>query len=487
MEEGESLVLDFRKPGKEEESLKSFFCKYLVNQERAIDRLVKKIVLANALDGQLRDKNKPAGVFLFLGPTGVGKTQLVKVFAKLLFNSFEAFTRTNCTELQQSHELSRLIGSPPGYIGSELEPGITQGGLDYWGFITRKTTKETTDQLNQLVAKQSELLAEARKAQADLDKIKDKNEPAFQEEKRKLFRVLQKLVSKFRQVGALYEQISKQNNYQPAAYPAIWLIDEIEKAHPDIFNLLMPVVDEAHLTTHGRQSNGNNVYFHNTFIFMTSNLGQEEIQKFLKGKQGIGFARGRKSTEEVQTALYHLVMKELEDKNKSRIPVEFVGRIGKENIIIFSFLKHEDFRESLDRIIIPDFITLLAKTFPISLLITESAREYLVDESCDKNNVTLGMRALENVFKRRIKENLSSLIAKTPEEGGVIAGDVVTVDLKKDGEVGELEFSRINRTSEQFQRLELERMGLVVEDKDSDSTVNKRILATFKPLDSLKT
>src|SRR3989344_3814444 len=111
------IILDPRSLGQAQKELEARFHEFIVGQDRAVRRLARRVLYANSMQGQLRDKTKPAGSFFYLGPTGVGKTRLVEVFAYLLFGQFDAMLKIDCSELQHSHEMSRLIGAPPGYLG----------------------------------------------------------------------------------------------------------------------------------------------------------------------------------------------------------------------------------------------------------------------------------------------------------------------------------------------------------------------------------
>lgn len=431
------IPLDPKLPGRKEAELLQLFRDYMISQDKPVRHLVRKINYANSLNGKLRDSTKPAGTCFYLGPSGVGKTRLVEVFAKLMFGNFEAFTRIDCSELQHSHEISRLIGAPPGYLGFNLEPWLTQRKLDYWGFRTGGDS-EKISQLDDLRRRMDEadeaikiLFNEAKKSS------KSKDEESRQRRKDRMVSY-HSLLKHYKVLVEKYKILENSYEYKPGAYPCIILFDEIEKANPTLFQLLLQVHDKARLTLHSHTQDGNpEVYFQNAFIFYTSNIGQEEIRKLVSGGS-IGFTSTSKSRN-LGTDIYHRAMKKME----STFSTELIGRIGKENIVVFSPLTAEDLREELERIRIPDFLRRIGE-LSISVRISDQVKDYLVKEARDLHNLPLGLRALKNVFAKRIEEVVTSLISKDEDEGGVIPGDTIDIGLRDgaDGS-GELEFSAL--------------------------------------------
>ncbi len=374
---------------------------------------------------------------MYLGPTGVGKTRLVEVLAYLLFGSYDAMVKIDCSELQERHEISRLIGAPPGYVGYNNEPWLSQRRLDYWGYLTEQTDPEVADRIQELNDRIEALQAQAKEFEEKND-IKHGAKAAASE---KLSPELIEIKKELFFLSRMYADLTQKNNYKPAGYPAIVLFDEIEKASKSLFDLLLQVHDKANLTLNGTTKDGNNqVFFHNALIFYTSNLAQRQIKRMLRNS-GIGFAPSAVSDNDLEQRIYKTALGQME---KFFSP-EFLGRIGKENIIVFSPLARSDIKEGLDRIVIPNFTARLTGTFPISLTITERARELLVDESFDSQNKAFGMRAAEGAFLKRVEENLIALIQKPAEEGGVVVGDDVLIDVT----AGKLEFSARSRSESQ--------------------------------------
>ena len=255
----------------------------------------------------LKDPKRPIGSFLFLGPTGVGKTELSKALAESLFGDENAMIRVDMSEYMEPHSVSKLIGSPPGYVG-----------FDEGGQLTEKV---------------------------------------------------------------------RRNPY------SIVLFDEIEKAHRDVLNILLQILDDGRITDgHGRV-----VDFKNTIIIMTSNIGSQYV---LDGKVD----------EDMMNA---------ELKNYFR--PEFLNRI--DEIIVFNALSKKVIYEILDKLV--DDLNKKIKHQRISISLTEKAKEFIVENGYDHN---YGARPL----KRYLSKNLETLLAKKLISGDVISGDNLTIDISND-------------------------------------------------------
>jgi ATP-dependent Clp protease ATP-binding subunit ClpB len=280
----------------------------LVDQEEAVQAVADAVRRARA---GMQDPNRPIGSFLFLGPTGVGKTELARALAEFLFDDEQAMIRLDMSEYQERHTVARLIGAPPGYVGYE------EGG-----------------QLTEAV-------------------------------RRRPYSVV--------------------------------LFDEIEKAHPEVFNVLLQILDDGRLT----DGQGRVVSFRNTIIIMTSNIGSQWIKE-------LGAERAR-----------DMVMDEL---NKHFRP-EFLNRI--DEIIIFRALSREDMNRIVD-IQIQHLQKILAPR-RISLELTNAAKQQLADEGYD---TVYGARPLKRVIQKRIQNRL----ALESLQGRIKDGDHVVVDVTPDGE-----------------------------------------------------
>ncbi len=295
--------------------------KRIISQDDAIKAVSKAIRRTRA---GLKDPKRPAGSFIFLGPSGVGKTELSKALAEFLFGDEDALVQLDMSEYMEKHTVSRLIGSPPGYVGYE------EGG-----------------QLTEAV-------------------------------RRKPFSVV--------------------------------LFDEIEKAHPDVFNTLLQILEDGHLT----DAQGHKVDFKNTIIIMTSNLGTRDIQK----GTSIGFA-ARPDEKVTYDKMKERVMEEL----KRSFRPEFLNRI--DEVIVFHSLSQEDVKRIVDLMIQRVREQLKAKDLDIEL--TDAAKTLLAEKGYDP---ALGARPLRRTIQRMVEDPLSEKLLWKEFR----AGQTIIVDAR-DGEI----------------------------------------------------
>jgi ATP-dependent Clp protease ATP-binding subunit ClpC len=301
----------------------------VIGQEKAIGKLAKAIQRTRA---GLKDPNRPIGSFVFLGPTGVGKTELAKALSRYLFDSEEALIRIDMSEYMEKFAVSRLVGAPPGYIGYE------EGGQ-----LTEKV-------------------------------------------RRKPYSVI--------------------------------LLDEIEKAHPDVFNILLQVLDEGFLT----DSLGRKVDFRNTIILMTSNIGSRQLKDF---GQGVGFSTSNKTNAAATDTNSKSV---IETALKRFFSPEFLNRI--DDVIIFNPLKKEDIILILDIAVAKLEKRIESVGFKIKL--TDSAKEFLAEKGFDAE---FGARPLNRAIQKYLEDPIAEEILKHE----LTEGEVIEVSYEKDAE--ELKFS----------------------------------------------
>jgi ATP-dependent Clp protease ATP-binding subunit ClpC len=291
----------------------------VIGQEEAVQKVVKAIQRNRV---GLKDPNKPIGSFIFLGPTGVGKTQLAKELAKYLFDSEDALIRIDMSEYMERFAVSRLIGAPPGYVGYEE--------------------------------------------------------------------------------GAQLTEKVRRRPY------SIVLLDEIEKAHPDVFNMLLQVLDDGHLT----DSLGRKIDFRNTVIIMTSNIGARQLKDF---GQGVGFTTKAKkeNVEEYNRGV-------IESALKKAFAPEFLNRI--DDVIIFKSLEKEDMKKIIELELqgLHKRISELGYT----LKITENAKEFIIEKGFDPN---YGARPLKRAIQKYIEDPLAEEMIK----GEASEGDEIEVDYDK--------------------------------------------------------
>ena len=294
----------------------------VIGQDEAVTKVIKAIK-RNRLG--IKDKNKPIGSFIFLGPTGVGKTHLSKLLAKEIFGDAEALIRVDMSEYMEKHTTSKLIGSPPGYVGYE-------------------------------------------------------------------------------QGGQLTEKIRKK------PYSLV-LFDEIEKAHPDVFNILLQLLDEGQLT----DSLGRKINFKNTLVILTSNVGAKELSSF---SQSVGFKTDAViATEEERTAT--IIKKALKNKFKP----EFLNRL--DDIIVFKNLKQEDIHKIIYNEL--DKLKDRIKEIGFELKITKPAIEFVAKNGYDE---AYGARPLSRAIQRYIEDPIAdAILSEKYKEGNTIT---ITLDKTKE-------------------------------------------------------
>ena len=299
--------------------LKKLIQSKLIGQDDAVEKVVRAIQRNRA---GLKAPDKPIGSFIFLGQTGVGKTQLAKILASEIFDSEENLVRVDMSEYMEKFAISRLIGSPPGYVGYE------EGG-----------------------------------------------------------------------------QLTEKIRTRP--YSVI-LLDEVEKAHPDIFNMLLQVLDDGFLT----DSLGRKINFQNTIIIMTSNIGARQVKDF---GNGLGFETSSQKAQsrEIEKGV---IQKEL----KKTFSPEFLNRV--DDIVIFNNLEKKHIRKIVDIELIKliDRITKLGYKIEIS----NSARDYITEKGYDSK---YGARPLN----RAIQKYVEDLVAENVVNNSIVEGDKILIDKNK--------------------------------------------------------
>lgn len=291
----------------------------VVGQDEAVNAVARAVKRGRV---GLKDPKRPIGSFLFLGPTGVGKTELSKALAEALFGKEEAMIRVDMSEYMEKHSVSKMIGSPPGYVGHE------EGG-----------------------------------------------------------------------------QLSDKVRTQP--YSVI-LFDEIEKAHPDVFNILLQVLDDGHIT----DSQGRKVDFSNTVIIMTSNAGAKSIIDPKK----LGFA-----TKEDPKSDYKKMKQNVMDEVKMIFRPEFLNRI--DEVIVFHALEKKDMKQIVT-LLCKEFTARVKRQLNISLTIRDSAKDLIVEKGTDAK---YGARPLRRAMQTELEDKLAEAILN----GDIQSGDMVAVGVSK--------------------------------------------------------
>lgn len=307
------------KESKRLEKLETELHKRVVGQEEAVSAVAKAIKRSRV---GLKDPRRPIGTFLFLGPTGVGKTELSKALADVVFGSEDALIRVDMSEYMEKHSVSKLIGSPPGYVG-------------------------------------------------------------------------------FEEGGQLSEKV-RTNPY------SVILFDEIEKAHSDVFNILLQVLDDGHIT----DSQGRKVDFKNTIIIMTSNTG---AQRIIDPKQ-LGFVTVKDDNKEHED-----MKKNVMDELKRTFKPEFLNRI--DDIIVFHALSEKNVRD-IAGLMLKELKNRVQAQMDIELKFTDNMKKYIFEKGYDKK---YGARPLRRAIQTYVEDELAEAILA----GGVHKGEVVTVTVKK--------------------------------------------------------
>jgi ATP-dependent Clp protease ATP-binding subunit ClpC len=292
----------------------------VVGQDQAVQKVVKAIQRNRA---GLKDPNKPIGSFIFLGPTGVGKTQLAKILSKYLFDNDDALIRIDMSEYMEKFAVTRLIGAPPGYVGYE------EGG-----------------------------------------------------------------------------QLTEKVRRRPYS---VVLLDEIEKAHPDVFNMMLQVLDDGQLT----DSLGRKIDFKNTIIIMTSNIGARQLKDF---GQGVGFGTQTKKegSEDHSKGV-------IENALKKAFAPEFLNRI--DDVVMFNSLTKEDIHKIIDIELEKLYGRLTSLGYVVKL--TEAAKNFIEEKGYD---IQYGARPLKRAIQKYVEDPLAEEIIKT----SLSEGDIIEVDYDKE-------------------------------------------------------
>ena len=309
---------------------------FVIGQDEAVAKVAKAIQRNRA---GLKDPNKPIGSFIFLGQTGVGKTQLAKILAKELFDSEDALIRIDMSEYMEKFAISRLVGAPPGYVGYE------EGGQ-----LTEKV-------------------------------------------RRKPYSVI--------------------------------LLDEVEKAHPDVFNMLLQVLDDGFLT----DSLGRKIDFRNTIIIMTSNIGARQLKDFGQGV-GFGTAAKKAQADSHQKGV-------IENALKKAFAPEFLNRI--DDVIVFNALERDDIHKIID--IELDKLFKRIKDIGYDLNLTDKAKDYIAEKGFDKQ---YGARPLKRAIQKYIEDALAEEIVNS----NLNEGDSIYMDLDEKNDALTIKIKKAKKSSE---------------------------------------
>ncbi|MCR4868016.1 MAG: ATP-dependent Clp protease ATP-binding subunit [Lachnospiraceae bacterium] len=314
--------------------------KRIIGQEEAVSAVARAVRRGRV---GLKEPSRPIGSFLFLGPTGVGKTEIAKALAQTVFGDENNMIRVDMTEYMEKHSVSKMIGSPPGYVGYE-------------------------------------------------------------------------------EGGQLSEKV-RRNPY------SVILFDEIEKAHPDVFNVLLQVLDDGHVT----DAKGRKVDFKNTIIIMTSNAGASEIMN----PKRLGFAQ-----EHTEKADFELMKSRVMEELKHTFKPEFLNRI--DETIVFRALNKKDL-EQITKLLLNDLINRCEKQLHIKLKVGVAARRFIVEKAYDPK---FGARPL----RRKIQTDMEDILSDEILSGKIKQGDAVTVEVRGDHLGFVTEHSKTKKTNKKTEK-----------------------------------
>lgn len=371
--------------------IKDHLSRFVIGQERAKKHIARMLIRARV---GLRDKRHPAGALFLLGPTGVGKTELVKATADYLFGNLNGYTHVSCGNFQNGHEVSRILGSPPGYVGHDIEPEFSQAKID----APDRIYCEARD-------------AEIKKRIKTLSEEIGSASPERRQEIVKAIKALQAPLSKV---------------IKDTGFSSIVLFDEMEKAHPDLHKVSLDMLGEGRV-----HLNNNHVTdVTNSYIVFTSNIASRDISKIISGSR-FGFQAKESEETSNEDLVYRAAMSQVE----RILPPELIGRIGKENFVVCNQLSYEEMLDVLD-LHFGNFLARIAESDKkFELIMTDAVRDHLVGEARDRVNIALGARALLNVLKKRIEDPVNLLMIKDHDEDGIEAGDRVLAEMNEEGKV----------------------------------------------------
>ncbi|MCR4315119.1 MAG: AAA family ATPase [Planctomycetes bacterium] len=323
----------------------------VIGQDTAIHEITNSL---SRLFSGIRDKERPIVTMMFMGPTGVGKTETVKCLAEVLFGRKTAFTRINCQEFSQEFTISKLLGSPPGYVGGDIPPLLSQTNCE-------KHHKHA-------VEKKMGIFAD------DAADVLKKSLPAS------------------------------------GKYVSLVLFDEIEKAHPKLWNSLLGILEDGHLTL----GNNEEVDFTRSVIVLTSNVGSENMGR--KISEGfLGFRATTTLDMDIREAAFEAA--------KKVFPYEFLNRF--DEIVVYNVLQENDLTQILEILLADVQKRLLDSKAPVMIHFTTPLKKYLLKKGTDPQ---FGARPMKRLVEREIVTPLSNIVASKQVAGA----DVVRASLKHD-------------------------------------------------------
>jgi ATP-dependent Clp protease ATP-binding subunit ClpA len=413
MKKNESVIkLDPALLGKEAKDLRLFLESNIIDQRMGIERIVDAFSLSLS---PLKHKTKPIFSGMFLGPSGVGKTKMAEILAKFLIGRETAITKIACAEYTEPHQISRLFGSPPGYVGFD---DTREGGERNPPILSQE--KINSPMVDVILHKIRESDPETKKIWGEVDILDEQiekverilDESEDNDITKKALSTLNFLKKhRAQMLDRCNARISRLADNMPI-YSVI-LFDEIEKAHPRILDALLEITDKAQAT----MGSGEKTHFTDSFVIMTSNIASVEIAGALAGKHSIGF-----QASDAKSSIYKIAIEQL----KKHLRPELIGRI-KENIVVFNQLCPDSLKKIID-LQIRQLVRETLGRARVTITVDEKVNEYIFSRACD--HPEYGARLVEDKIYSHLAKPLSKLIGSRQ----VCFGDslIVDVDLKKD-------------------------------------------------------
>jgi ATP-dependent Clp protease ATP-binding subunit ClpA len=439
----EHIPLDPEKKSKEQIAFFDTLAQHIITEPDNLWHIAKVISLANAFNGQMRPRDKPAASLFFLGPTSTGKTLTAETIAMALFGNPQALTVIHGGDYQLEQQLAKLLGPPPGYVGYEDQPMISRKSLERYGYLLGIEDKEAQrhHQLQSLIE-----TGFYRKDQLN-GILKPTNLTSFTatlgfeyfQNCRDELASIDQRISKWTRMRDIIEarrpEIKKVEvpRYDPEkGYISVLLVDEIEKAHRNIVNYFLRGLERGELEVSGKYSEI--IPLQNTIIIFTSNIAQEYILKATSGKI-FGFSPSGPKTEEEYRAKANTIAKgikinALKELDKA-LPPEFISRIGKKNCIVMRQLTPDEQKKLITSIFIPACNKSFGKQIGVTIDITDAGVDYIVEAAGGPLTSTSHARSIRDYFKFLVIEPVHNLLILSGEDGNQIkAGDNIVIDFE---------------------------------------------------------
>lgn len=387
--------LNPKKIGREAEELLEFLKSRVLFQNRAIESIVRAIEYGKS---PLKHKHRPISSFLFLGPSGVVKTETARALAEYEFGNPRGFLLINGSEFSERHTVSKLIGSPPGYIGYDEKPMLSQENIEKY---ILKTTEE--------IAKKDSRM---RKLDKELTEVKRFLKERLEEDsisKKEISELKERIASIMNKRQLLSGLLIQDYGIKLIS---IILFDELEKAHPLVWNILLQILDEGIVDLR----NGDRSHFNNSILIMTSNIGSLEMAKFSRGVQHIGFSQ---ENEHQKDEIYRVAIA----KARKTLPPELMSRITR--VEVFRPLDKDKLREITRKKITKFQQEITLSEFPIELIANQQIVEYILNKSSDHPEE--GARLIDKNIRRYLIDPINNLIASKQ----IKIGDRIFVDIDK--------------------------------------------------------